>query len=147
MLPTTMALVLPKQEAELGRFPSWHKGSRALERIPRRMHGCIGPNVETVNAGRARPSGKLERESDAAEADENVALGLRESAVYGRNATGARREFLGSEQGIVDDMIILESIFHIPISKPFWNPEVERRFSRQPGRKHAGIAQSTGLIR
>jgi hypothetical protein len=99
-------------------------------------------------AGQARPGGKLlERESDAAEAYENVALGLRESTVYGRNATGTRREFLRSQQGIVDDMVILESVLHVPIAKSLWNPEVERRPSRQPGRKHAGVAQCTGLIR
>jgi hypothetical protein len=38
----------------------------------------------------------LERESDASEADNHVTLGLGEGAVYGRNATGTRREFLSA---------------------------------------------------
>jgi hypothetical protein len=60
--------------------------------------GAKGRTSRRQMAGQARPGGKLlERESDAAEAYENVALGLRESTVYGRNATGTRREFLSSE--------------------------------------------------
>jgi hypothetical protein len=46
---------------------------------------------------RPDPDGRLlELESDAAEADEHVTLGLGKSAIYGGNATGTRREFLSS---------------------------------------------------
>jgi hypothetical protein len=38
-----------------------------------------------------------------------------------------KKEFLSSRQGLVDDMVVFESVLHVPIAKPLWNPEVESR--------------------